>query len=320
MRKKIILIIFLGILCSCFIYLGYLSYTKMNTPGLESDITGKGLNNEEYLYKEDLLHLGYKVDEIEVISKKISEIDVKKFLLTKKYNDLIKFIECPHFYINNIERYQNYYDNNDYSHDEVIMNVEIGIDNDFYTNINKVDTTKNELMLINKYYSLDSTYTPTLVSVEKAYGSGKADKTAYEYFKKMVDAAKKDGLKLWSVSFYRSYEKQQAQYNSYCKRDGVKNADTYSARPGHSEHQTGLSVDINTAGRAAKFETTKEYQWLVNNSYKYGYILRYPENKTYITGYIYEPWHYRYVGIEVATKIFQEQITYEEYYVKYLKY
>lgn len=319
MKKRIVLIIVLILICSCFINLLYLSYAKMNTIGIESDITGKGLNNEEYIYKEDLLHLNYKIDEIEIISKKISETDVKKYLLTKKYNDLIQFIACPYFNIENIERYQNYKDNTDYSTDETVMNVEIGIDNNFYTNIIKTDTSKNELMLVNKYHILDKEYSPTLVSVDSKYGSGIADKTAYEYFKKMVDAAKKDNINLYSVSFYRSYDNQNTLYNRYVKRDGVKEADTYSARPGHSEHQTGLSVDINTSARSSKFEKTKEYEWLINNSYKYGFILRYPENKSYITGYIYEPWHYRYVGIENAMIIFQEQLTYEEYYVKYVK-
>ena len=319
MKKRIVLIILLILICSCFINLLYLSYAKMNTIGIESDITGKGLNNEEYIYKEDLLHLNYKIDEIEVISKKISETDVKKYLLTKKYNDLIQFIACPYFNIENIERYQNYKDNTDYSTDETVMNVEIGIDNNFYTNIIKTDTSKNELMLVNKYHILDKEYSPTLVNVDSKYGSGIADKTAYEYFKKMVDAAKKDNINIYSVSFYRSYDNQNTLYNGYVKRDGVKEADTYSARPGHSEHQTGLSVDINTSARSSKFEKTKEYEWLINNSYKYGFILRYPENKSYITGYIYEPWHYRYVGIENAMIIFQEQLTYEEYYVKYVK-
>ena len=319
MKKRIVLIIVLILICSCFINLLYLSYAKMNTIGIESDITGKGLNNEEYIYKEDLLHLNYKIDEIEVISKKISETDVKKYLLTKKYNDLIQFIACPYFNIENIERYQNYKDNTDYSTDETVMNVEIGIDNNFYTNIIKTDTSKNELMLVNKYHILDKEYSPTLVNVDSKYGSGIADKTAYEYFKKMVDAAKKDNINIYSVSFYRSYDNQNTLYNGYVKRDGVKEADTYSARPGHSEHQTGLSVDINTSARSSKFEKTKEYEWLISNSYKYGFILRYPENKSYITGYIYEPWHYRYVGIENAMIIFQEQLTYEEYYVKYVK-
>ena len=79
-----------------------------------------------------------------------------------------------------------------------------------------------------------------------------------------------------------------------------------------------MAIDINTASSSAKFENTKEYEWLINNSYKYGFILRYPNNKTHITGYKYEPWHYRYVGIDAATKIYTENITYEEYYIKFL--
>ena len=95
----------------------------------------------------------------------------------------------------------------------------------------------------------------------------------------------------------------------------MKKADTYSARAGSSEHQTGLAVDINTASSRANFQNTKEYKWLINNSYKYGFIERYPKGKTNITGYKYEPWHYRYVGIEAASIIHEKGITFEEYKV-----
>ena len=131
----------------------------------------------------------------------------------------------------------------------------------------------------------------------------------------MVDAAKDDNIKLKSVSAYRSYSVQKSLYKSYVKRDGVKKADTYSARAGSSEHQTGLAVDINTASSRANFQNTKEYKWLINNSYKYGFIERYPKGKTNITGYKYEPWHYRYVGVEAASIIHEKGITFEEYKV-----
>ena len=147
------------------------------------------------------------------------------------------------------------------------------------------------------------------------YGNGSLNKEATKYFRKMVDDAKKGDIKLWSVSAYRSYTTQRNIYNRYVKKDGVKKADTYSARPGHSEHSTGLAVDINTASSSRHFENTKEYKWLKENSYKYGFIERYLKGKEFITGYKYEPWHFRYFGEEVATKLYELNITYEEYLI-----
>ena len=96
-------------------------------------------------------------------------------------------------------------------------------------------------------------------------------------------------------------------------QDGQSLADTYSARPGSSEHQTGLALDINTASVQAHFENTPTYAWLVEHCAEYGFILRYPEGKERITGYRFEPWHYRYVGREHAEEIMRRGLTLEEY-------
>ena len=141
-------------------------------------------------------------------------------------------------------------------------------------------------------------------------------KVAYENYVKMADAAKKDGLSLRVLSAYRTEDYQRNLYNNKVRTTGKINADNYSARPGSSEHQTGLAVDVcSTSGT---FEYTAEFRWMQKHAHEYGFILRYPKGKEWITGYSYEPWHYRYVGADVATKIFEEGITYEEYYVKYV--
>jgi len=141
---------------------------------------------------------------------------------------------------------------------------------------------------------------------------------AYEHFKQMVDAAKGDGIKLYNISSYRSYSTQSGLYNNYVNNNGKEAADRFSARAGYSEHQTGLATDINTASSADHFENTKEYQWLINNCHKYGFILRYPQGREYITGYKFEPWHYRYVGVDVATYVMKNNITFEEYYAYFV--
>ena len=108
-------------------------------------------------------------------------------------------------------------------------------------------------------------------------------------------------------------------YDKYVEADGVNKADTYSARPGFSDHQTGLAIDVdNTTSSFENFTNTKEYQWMLDNSYKYGFILRYPSAKESITTYQFESWHYRYVGLKLAKKIKASNLTFDEYFTRYL--
>ena len=255
-------------------------------------------------------------------------------LLYKKYfgfsnqinNDTLKPIYVNHMkefdikesnYIEaNYDRYISYKKNNpDYSDDEVITYVNIGLDHEFYSLMEETDMSDGYLIICNKYHKLKGDYVPDLASLS-GYGGGQMEKEAAKYFKMMSDAAKKDGIKIYNVSGYRSYDTQKKLYNNYVLRDGKEKADTYSARAGTSEHQTGLATDVNSI--STSFDTTDAFKWLSKNAYKYGFILRYPKGKEYITGYMYEPWHYRYVGIDTAKIIYEKNITYEEYYATYL--
>lgn len=202
-----------------------------------------------------------------------------------------------------------------YSDDRIITYVNIGLDHSFYTNMEDTDMSDGYLIICNKYHKLKNNYVPDLVSLS-GYGGGQMERVAAKYFKEMSNAAKKDGIRVYNVSGYRSFNTQKYLYNNYVSRDGKAKADTYSARAGTSEHQTGLATDINSV--SSDFETTQAYKWLAKNSYKYGFILRYPKGKEYITGYMYEPWHYRYVGKDVAKVIYTKNITYEEYYATYI--
>ena len=158
------------------------------------------------------------------------------------------------------------------------------------------------ILIANKSYSLPNNY-----------GTG-LTKELTTAFNKMKNQASSENLNLYIASGFRSYSSQNIIYNNYVKRDGKAAADTYSARPGHSEHQTGLAIDINQITTA--FGTTNEGKWVAKNCYKYGFIIRYPYAKESITGYIYEPWHLRYVGVELATKLYNggNWITLEEYF------
>ena len=286
---------------------------------------GKDTNKEEYIYKEDLLVLGYNVNEIETIKNKISDNDVKKYLLDKKYPNLTKFLSSPYFKIEHINRYESYYSKNSkYSLDNVVIYVEIGLDIEFYTQVTEITNYNDIDSIVNKYYKLPSNFTPNdLVSIDSKYKKSSYDyklrKEAAKALYKMIDTASNDGISLWVVSAYRTESTQKSLFNNSVKNDGMAHALIYSAKPGHSEHQLGLAVDLNLASSKAHFENSKEYAWLKQNSYKYGFIERYPKGKEFITGYGFEPWHYRYLGIDLATNVYLEGVTYEEYLVKHAK-
>lgn len=155
------------------------------------------------------------------------------------------------------------------------------------------------ILVVNKTYPLPSTYNPGMNS------------EAMAAFDSMKKAAATDGINLFIVSGFRSYSYQAYLYKNYVARSGQAEADRFSARPGHSEHQSGLAMDLNSA--SSSFAGTKEAIWLANNSYRFGFIVRYPEGKESITGYMYEPWHMRYLGIENAAKIYASGLCLEEY-------
>ena len=217
------------------------------------------------------------------------------------------------------ERYVNY--KNAHSalpYFDVVTYVNIGLDYPHYAEeiVKNVENPGSIHVLCNKYNRLSGDYVPA----EYRNAGGRAlylRSEAQAQFDIMRADASKSGVKIYIVSGYRSYAVQNQIYNGYRKRD-PNGADKYSARPGYSEHQTGLAADLNTASSSARFETTKEFAWLSENAHKYGFILRYPEGKEWLTGYMFEPWHWRYVGAEAAGEIKKLNVTYDEYYAIYL--
>ena len=195
---------------------------------------------------------------------------------------------------------------------EVVLQVNMGLDRDFYEQIQTVADPGSPAVLVNKYNALPKDYVPELVAL-KGLGSGSLTPQAAQAFGEMAAAAQEDGVTLRSVSAYRSYATQAGLYQRYTAQSGRALADTFSARPGYSEHQTGLALDINTASTSAHFENTTAYAWLVEHCAQYGFILRYPQDKQAVTGYRFEPWHYRYVGVETARVCMEQGLTYEEF-------
>ncbi len=155
------------------------------------------------------------------------------------------------------------------------------------------------ILLVNKEYALPEDYNPGMM------------KNCSLQFSKMVAAAAEDGIELYMSSGFRSYDYQSAIYNNYVSVYGAEEADRFSAKPGHSEHQSGLAIDVNIIDQS--FAGTPEAKWLAENAHRFGFIIRYPEGKEDITGYMYEPWHIRYLGVHTANAVYESGLTLEEY-------
>ena len=242
----------------------------------------------------------------------------KKEIIIKKQENIYE--KYPFFKKELEDEYQKYQQKTNLSIRQSILNVNIGLNHPFYENTKK--TKRNDLlMIINKYNYVDKDYLPNnLIEVTKYSKDGVTlNSDAYNSFLLMAEAIEKENLHLRIISGYRSFNYQENLYNNYLKYDSQEKVDSYSARPGFSEHHTGLAIDVdNTTTDFNHFQITREFNWMQDNAYKYGFILRYPLGKEKITGYKYEPWHYRYVGKDIAKYIHDNEITYEEYYYEFI--
>jgi len=192
--------------------------------------------------------------------------------------------------------------------------------------IKTTDKGDNLLVLINKTTRLPSTYAPTgLVNVNSSikvgYSGMKLRKAAADNLLKIFNDAKKKGYNLNLNSAYRSYQTQVNTYNYWVSQVGVTQANRFSAKPGHSQHQLGTTVDVTSdtvdEKLVASFGNTPEGKWLANNAYKYGFVLAYPAGYEHITGYTYEPWHFRYIGVSNAQSWKNSGLILENYLQKF---
>lgn len=263
----------------------------------------------------------------------ISNVYEERIVLREKLDRIdsyTPFKKTTNFEEENKERYVRFYEmNKNLSYEEVVTRVNIGLDYGFYNYITLSDTKKDILILTNKYLRLDEDYKPSdLERIKVDYfinGNSKVSylrKDARDAFERLSADSIKNNTPVYGQSAYRSYEKQSILYNSAVESYGKEKADNDTARPGHSEHQTGLAIDVSSTktGNMLDFENTDSFNWMVNNAHKYGFILRYPKGKENIHGYIYEAWHYRYVGVKVATDMHNNysDLTFDEYYYKFI--
>ncbi len=267
----------------------------------------------------ELLNKNYTSEEINYIYNSFQDnLDI---LLNMKHVDILKFKDISNFDINNLERYIDYLNNNDYEVKDAVTYVNIGLDLKGYSKYDEYTEkeAQNDItILVNKYHKLPDNYEPNdLVSLSYNVNY-KLRKPAAEAFAKLTSAALIDNVVFYPFSTYRSFKTQEVLYSRYKQRDGEAKADTYSARPGFSEHQLGLAVDVRSSTLSDNL-TNDHYKWMLNNSYKYGFIVRYPKGKQYITQFMEEPWHIRYLGVDLATKVHDSGLTYDEYYDIYMK-
>lgn len=274
-----------------------------------------------------LLDKQYSADDILSLIKNLSEEDYL-FILNMKYiPELAQLSSMENFDMNLLPRYLMSLRSNRSDINDVVNWV--NNDNDYipaseidYSAMYHDETIPDDYMsytaCINKQYALPADYVPSDLE-QLPYGYHVLDHpmrhVAANAFVNMSDGSVVAGYeRILAQSNYRSYDHQKSLYDMYVEQDGVKGADTYSARPGHSEHQTGLVTDIGTGSLDMLYlENYSGYQWLLENAHKYGFIQRYPEGKEYITGYEYESWHFRYVGVESATLMYEHNWTLDEY-------
>ncbi len=304
--KKFLYSIFMLTITFLIIYMLYYFLSDQNKT---TTIVGK------YKYYDELINLGYTEKEVKEIELTFNINDVKNYLLDTKYDYLLEYKKSEAFDIIHLDRYTKYEQSTNYTYDKVVKYVEIGLDKEFYSNVKEINNPHDTLVLVNKYNKLPNNFEANdLITLSKEYSSSyeKVKKVIVEDLKKLIDDAKEEGLKLNVVSGYRTSNKQKDLFAYSTNKYGLNHALIYSAKEGHSEHQTGLAIDFNYTEES--FADTKEYKFLKENAHKYGFIERYQKDKDFITGYAYEPWHFRYVGKDAKT-IYEQNLTLEEYIV-----
>lgn len=244
----------------------------------------------------------------------------KKGIAVNEIDEIFQnFLQFSNFEIDNATRYIAFkYKNDNVENKDIVTRVNLNLDKPFYTDTKRIEKQDDMYALVNKYNYVDINYVPSNLKSLFNNSSIKMVDVAADAYKEFVEAARKDGITLVGTTSYRSGSFQKQLYDSYVAKDGVDKADTYSARPGYSEHQLGYSVDLNDPNYKEKRISPSDYEWIKNNCFKYGFIIRFPENKENITGYQHENWHLRYVGKDVAKKINDLNITFDEYFDLYI--
>lgn len=309
-------------------FLAYFSFFLFLTYyGISNGIQIKKEMDYKETYEYKLLEKGYKKKETDLITKKLKDKDIDKILEEEEKSDIYYNILKQKYYID--KYYDKYVEYKTYheeeSYEDVIAIINTHINEGWYNKTFDSNLDDGYEIIVNKFYHLPKDYKRNdivPINLQTAYANQSASKVVVDaYYKMHDDILKELGVHLMVNSSFRSYEDQEDTYNLFKNSRGQRYADTYAARPGYSEHQTGLALDLTSLENPLvdNFEKSKEYEWLKENCYKYGFILRYPKGKNHITGYNNESWHFRYVGLKTAKIIKEKNITFDEYYAYYIE-
>lgn len=278
--------------------------------------------NHEHLIRNinTLIKKGYSNDNISMILAHGSDSDVTEFAKRDKINYLEEFFSLPYAKLSNYDRYVDYSNETGEDDDTTVLAVNLDMDKENYEDPVIVTDFSTD-MLVNKHRSLTKDFEPDdLVSIDEEYAADDTQagsRIAVNAFIEMYKDAQKEGYDLVINSSYRSYQDQEEVCNTYRDLYGDNYVTNYVAMPGFSEHQTGLSFDIGSKDTNV-FAESDEYTWIQENAHKYGFIQRFPEEYEAVTGFRAEPWHYRYVGKKIASYIYENNISFEEYYALFL--
>lgn len=278
--------------------------------------------NQKNLIKNinTLLDKGYSNNDVSIILTHGDDEEVSEFAKRDRIKYLEEFYQYPYAKLKNYDRYVAYTDETGEDEKTTVIHVNLNMDKEKYVDVEEVNEFGFD-MLVNKYRFLNESFKPDdLITISKEYTDGEdyqANRTAVNALIQMFESAKLDGLEMVVNSAYRSYNDQVEITEFYREWYGDNYVNNYVAKPGFSEHQTGLAFDIGSKSENV-FVDSEEYKWMQENAYKYGFIMRFYKKGEVITGFRSEPWHYRYVGKEIAKYIYENNITYEEYYVMFL--
>lgn len=264
---------------------------------------------------------GYNKNTIKYVLLNFKKADIKTLINTKYNKDVEKMITLSYF---DYELYDRYLDakKDDENIERTVLKVDLDLDKENYSDTVEETNPDSLTALVSKHRYISEDYVPSdLVDMSDDYANNyyrqlQLRSEAYEWFKKMVDDAKKEDIKFYAESGHRSFKFQKTLYNNYVNNYGQTKANMYAAKPGFSEHELGTAIDL--ANIYTIEEDDEEYKWIRKNGYKYGYIFRYTEKWQDLTGFAPESWHIRYVGVDVATTMHNENISFEEYWIKYV--
>ncbi len=278
--------------------------------------------NQKHLIENinKLIKKKYSNSEISMILSHGNDKDVVEFAKRDKIKYLEEFYTYDFAKLRNYDRYVAYSDLTGEDEETTVIYVNLDLDKEPYQDPTVISDF-DEKVLVTKHYSLSKKYVPdNLVEIPKQYtidDNLKNAKVAVDAYIDLSKAAEKDGYEVVIKSAYRSYDDQQEVCDTYQQLYGDGYVERYVAKAGFSEHQTGLSFDIGSRKKNV-FSESKEYGWMQENAYKYGFIQRFPKGYEDITGFRSEVWHYRYVGKKIAKDIYENKMSYDEYYVRFL--